>query len=1158
MDFNLDTLVNDFSKSSKPPDYFDFDASLNLVSTELAESPVNILKEDVFDNLQQLIYYIPDAKNSKKLPSIFLNLIHSLDEENRIIENAGVDIDSQEHKLILHYYIYFVYIAVEHLTDLFIVDDKIKNNRNKNKDKNSESEQEKKRLLRLNDILGALLSSLFNLLSLQLSIVFQGEQALSDFCRIVLTSVNTILTSKSNALKEKNNRTMLINIFCILSKNYQQSEQVSFRLKHALIFSDDTLFDVIAEVVTNSLKNYDDKKLLQEVLSALYDALNNSIDQTHIGRNMSNFLIKLSENLGPDIITSIDYFAKFSNFTPTRPATMICFANCIASLSKSEELTTKYYDTINSKIDEIEKYLLDFHFSVRQKCFQSLQIILSVENSHIVFNEMRYDWAQYCVRHLEDKSSFVRRAAIDLIKCILLNHPFKIHSGRLSWSYFWTNYVTSTQQLKEIDNGVSYNEIRTGELHDTISMILQNDEKLPSYKETFEQVLGQIGSDETESETKRAEIEHLKMKRKYCRDACAFIKIFDNAFEQATNLLISKTKTDVLSAVDFITMGDAFGIESSKEGVKQMLHLVWKSGSNDDNNKIVEKVVDSYTTMFLTANEGDSADQKNAYVANELINLTYGCSIADLISLEKLILELYRGKLADESKKSINQKDHVPKYIPLITPQIVAKVWDRFINASKKKEKKGAIIILSMLALADHKIVHKKIDVLIKYGLDLDGINYNIAAYTCITIRRSIPAKIPNNYTYPKYDTAIQQLKKILLINTSDGDWYNLATEALNTLYDIDENANDSATEVLKLKALHVFNDNEETITDSDNILSFSQLLFLLGHIGLKIIIYLEKVEADFKRQKQESENNKDEHELELDMIGGTSEDDFSDIIQGIKETKILYDSTSILGRFVPIIIEILRNPKKYNDHTLQRQAALCFAKFMCISSRFCEEHSLFYIELMKRSKDPIVRSNLVLGLGDIHVCFSNIVDENRGALYDRLLDKDIYVQRTCLMTITFLILAGQIKVRGQLSQLAKLLVHDDESLKEMSKLFFQELATKDNAIYNGFIDMLSGLNLYLDDPNSKHKQLPMNDFKSIIKIVLPFINKEKQRYHLVKSLYAKLKTSSPEIKLRYAFCLKELIKRDDLGKKDAENEKTKFYSEVLNDVNSVSTDDML
>lgn len=86
-------------------------------------------------------------------------------------------------------------------------------------------------------------------------------------------------------------------------------------------------------------------------------------------------------------------------------------------------------------------------------------------------------------------------------------------------------------------------------------------------------------------------------------------------------------------------------------------------------------------------------------------------------------------------------------------------------------------------------------------------------------------------------------------------------------------------------------------------------------------------------------------------------------------------------------------------------------------------------------------------------------------------------------MTLTFLILAGQVKVKGQLGEMAKCLEDEDRRIADLAKMFFTELSTKDNAIYNGFTDIFSLL-------SSDKNPLEEDSLKRIVKFLMSFIEK--------------------------------------------------------------------
>ena len=138
---------------------------------------------------------------------------------------------------------------------------------------------------------------------------------------------------------------------------------------------------------------------------------------------------------------------------------------------------------------------------------------------------------------------------------------------------------------------------------------------------------------------------------------------------------------------------------------------------------------------------------------------------------------------------------------------------------------------------------------------------------------------------------------------------------------------------------------------------------------------------------------------------------------------------------------------------TLRAIATLSFSKFLCVSSSFCDANHHLLFRILETSKDANIRSNIAIALGDVAVSFSTIIDENSDELYRGLSDASLVVKKNTLMVLTHLILNGMIKVKGQLGEMAKCLEDDEPRIADLAKLFFTDLSTKDNAIYNNLPD---------------------------------------------------------------------------------------------------------
>jgi condensin complex subunit 1 len=71
---------------------------------------------------------------------------------------------------------------------------------------------------------------------------------------------------------------------------------------------------------------------------------------------------------------------------------------------------------------------------------------------------------------------------------------------------------------------------------------------------------------------------------------------------------------------------------------------------------------------------------------------------------------------------------------------------------------------------------------------------------------------------------------------------------------------------------------------------------------------------------------------------------------------------------------------------------------------------------------------------------------------------------------------------------MAKCLEDSDKKIADMARMFFTELSTKDNAVYNQFIDMFSVL--------SADSALSEDSLKRIVKFLAGFIEKVCSLFH--------------------------------------------------------------
>ncbi|KAK6708468.1 hypothetical protein SNK04_009434 [Fusarium graminearum] len=801
----------------------------------------------------------------------------------------------------------------------------------------------------------------------------------------------------------------------------------------------------------------------------------------------------------------------------------------VAYLSKQDERSENHKSQLNAFFDVLEERFLDINPYCRCR---TLQVYMKLCDLAQKFPKRRQKAAELACRSLEDKSSNVRRNAIKLLGTFIKTHPFTVmHGAQLSRKEWQARLDKVEEELDALRPpgvpGFGSDQANTTVDNELLDEATQLASPQKPTQMTEEDKVAAIQKAQEEAATGEA-IEKLTLTRRYYNEAIKFIEVIDEATTIICQLLGSRNKSEVIEAIDFFEVGDAYNIEQNKVGIRRMLRLIWTKGNSDEGKGVQTHLIECYKRLFFEAPDSFSPNDAANYIARNMISLTFGATPAELTSLEQLLATMMKGGMIPEV--------------------VVNKLWQVY-GVQKREisrtQRRGAIIVLGMLATANPEIVVGEMETMLRTGLGAYGrSDLQLAKFTCIALRRINPtgrqakdstvkfSRLPNDHAVSVRLAAITE------VQSDSKEWYGVAEQAISAIYAVSKHPDTLCSDLIRRKARQVFGQSrsppssqpssrpgsrdetkpvpmEDQIQSQlqsqgekhkkrDNAIALSQLLFIVGHVAIKQIVHLELCELDFKRRKQEKEkatpakNDKDKEDAdELDLIGGTTEDDFTEAMAHIRERELLYGPSSLLAVFGPLVSDICANNTTYADKGLQAAATLCLAKLMCVSAEYCETNLPLLITIMERSPNATVRSNAVIALGDMAVCFNHLIDENTDFLYRRLADDDASVKRTCLMTLTFLILAGQVKVKGQLGEMAKCLEDDDRRIADLARMFFTELSTKDNAVYNHFVDMFSLL--------SAGDNMDEDSFRRIIKFLLGFVEKDKHAKQLADKLAARL-----------------------------------------------------
>lgn len=155
-----------------------------------------------------------------------------------------------------------------------------------------------------------------------------------------------------------------------------------------------------------------------------------------------------------------------------------------------------------------------------------------------------------------------------------------------------------------------------------------------------------------------------------------------------------------------------------------MLRLIWTKGNSDEGKGVQAHLVEVYKDLFFDAPDSFSENECANYIARNMISLTFDTSPAELTSLEQLLSKMMmEGHISD---------------------LVVHKLWQ--IYGVQKREisrsqRRGAIIVLGMLSLAEPEIVVKELETILRIGLGpLGKTDLGLAKYTCVALRHISPS----------------------------------------------------------------------------------------------------------------------------------------------------------------------------------------------------------------------------------------------------------------------------------------------------------------------------------------------------------------------------------------------------------------------------------
>ncbi|KAJ2161077.1 condensin complex non-SMC subunit Cnd1 [Coemansia sp. RSA 552] len=862
------------------------------------------------------------------------------------------------------------------------------------------------------------------------------------------------------------------------------------------------LSESMASLVQLAYEQYGGTQLVDEVLRDIAGKSFSSVHDKAGPKNTARFLIRLSQLVPKALLRQMGLLIRHldSEAHIIRSAMADVVGHLTLYLASQEEQTEITKNQIGEYFDILEQRFQDAHYLVRAKVLQVCQFVCS---GVAKFPKRRPKLIGLIIGRLQDKAANVRKHAIRALTVMLETHPFSLDGAELRITRLEASLDKISTELEQMAQASTAKPAATENdeeaMNSDSASAKDDDDDSKSDDEAPDGDNGvqdgdngaqDFGSAGLSPET-AAKAMHLQFQQRYYRDALFFVYQLHEAQPQLLQLLGSTSKSEVVEAMDYFVAAVRFRVDGAQEGIRRMSHLIWTQpasstgadGSGEEGRGIRTRLLDAYMQLYLTPSERLSAAENTSRITRNLISLTFGATLAELTSLEELIRTLMRQSMI--SSAVIDKLRSVYGYTKRPLPPA---------------QRRGAIIILGMLAQANRSIVTDDIDLYLRIGLGKYGReDLVIAKYTCIVLqclgqssqskRHSAAAAAAGeeeeNKRLPMDNPIFDGLQRILEEPRRDPEWFPAAEQALNAIYVLGEKPDALVVRIVRAQARLVkglLDDSRASVADA-------------GSDAM-----------DVDGQESDSAEERPARKL-VDAW------DLTRLVFVVGHIAI--KEISVLALFGPLLVHICKNLGRYSDRLLTVHATAALAKFMCISAPFCEENLPLLLALLQRAKSPAIRANVSIALGDITVCFNNLIGENVHYLYGPLHDRDTRVKKTTLMVLTHLILNGMVKVKGQLGEIAKCLEDKDTRVADMARLFFSELSTKDNAVYNNLPDIISSLSMGVGAVDEE-------SFARIMKFLFEFIReKDRQTDNVVEKLCQRFRNTTDARQCRdIAYCM--------------------------------------
>jgi condensin complex subunit 1 len=654
-----------------------------------------------------------------------------------------------------------------------------------------------------------------------------------------------------------------------------------------LIYNQEALVSPLSEFVVLAINGDSNMNklgvdILHEVSKIIFE--DESMDSQGL-KNVSKFLIILSEKSPKTMYNNISTLIKlFSSESYTIRNTLVeVLANVIihvlCNLDDINEVDTRnnYLKTKEKFIDILFDRIYDKSGYCRSKVLNVFEKLCE-SNTISVNNYLRL--LKEASGRLKDEKAQVRKRALALINKIICIYAKIFRSERfLTHEEVNTLMQQSENNIKDLTERIEHIEGELVQLSKSMEGMDISEEYNSRKNDELEDSKQNL-KDERNKE--QVLIEYLENYKVVLRSIESIIPI-------AIQLLGSKNTSDVLETIDLFIILHKLRVRASFEGVKKMLNLIIKSDES-----VKKRLIESYQEIYF--HRDIALDIQAANLIDVCINLNH----SEFTCLRELLKYLIQSNNIDKLmfreiwKIYLRNPDAEITRHKLNTPEEYRSKLNLLVIESR-----AALQILNLAADYDNSLLLSCSDIFIKSiltQLQKPTVDW-LMLKECILGLRKI-----HNMKKDIVEMCLIKICKSVIkgYGTDDNNWYIAAQELIEALFSLltepetisqyliiklsrplfvtsankDETAKYFMSQNIESAPKFTQNtqqmdvDGEAKPEDEISKVQLSQLIFLVGHIAINMVMYVDKIENTLKKRKGKDTPSKMNKSQDGNIVG--------------------------------------------------------------------------------------------------------------------------------------------------------------------------------------------------------------------------------------------------------------------------------------------------